>query len=73
LTKDKKRIDSQEVEVAPVWKATLYVTNFPEKYDAADMQQLFEPVSDELSHPAGHPTDQTYVAPSILLPVRSNF
>lgn len=45
LTKDKKRIEGQEVQVSPVWQSTLYITNFPENYDAADIQKLFEPVS----------------------------
>lgn len=52
LTKDKKRIDGQEVQVSPVWQSTLYVTNFPEKFDAADIQQLFEPVSANVRVPA---------------------
>jgi hypothetical protein len=44
LTKDKKRIDGQEVQVSPVWQSTLYITNFPETFVAADLQSLFEPV-----------------------------
>ncbi|KAK2465199.1 hypothetical protein APHAL10511_002553 [Amanita phalloides] len=41
LTKDKKRMDGQEVAVHLAWKSTLYVTNFPESYDDAAIRQLF--------------------------------
>ncbi|KAH7914268.1 hypothetical protein BJ138DRAFT_1177428 [Hygrophoropsis aurantiaca] len=41
LTKDKKRISSQEVAVHLAWKSTLYVTNFPEKLDDASIRDLF--------------------------------
>lgn len=47
-TRDKKTVDGREVSVQPDWHSTLYVTNFPETFDAADIQQLFEKVS--LSH-----------------------
>jgi len=42
LTKDKKQLDGEEITVHPDWQSTLYVTNFPEDYTAADLQQLFE-------------------------------
>jgi RNA recognition motif-containing protein len=45
LTKDKKQLDGEEITVHPDWQSTLYVTNFPEDYTAADLQQLFEAVS----------------------------
>ncbi|KAI5116436.1 hypothetical protein M0805_006250 [Coniferiporia weirii] len=41
LTKDKKRIDGQEISVHLAWQSTLYVTNFPEKADDAYIRQLF--------------------------------
>lgn len=44
-TRDKKTVDAWEVTVQPDWQSTLYVTNFPESFDAADIQQLFEKVS----------------------------
>lgn len=45
LTRDKKQVNGEEVAVYPDWQSTLYVTNFPEEFDASDLQQLFEPVS----------------------------
>ena len=45
LTKDKKRIEGEELAVYLDWQSTLYVTNFPEEFDAVDLQRLFEPVS----------------------------
>lgn len=42
LTKDKKRVQEQEVAVHPAWKSTLYVTNFPESVDDASMRSLFD-------------------------------
>ncbi|KAG6332455.1 hypothetical protein ID866_6633, partial [Astraeus odoratus] len=41
LTKDKKRIDGTEVSVHLAWRSTLYVTNFPEKWDDASVRDLF--------------------------------
>ncbi|KXN88177.1 hypothetical protein AN958_07636 [Leucoagaricus sp. SymC.cos] len=41
LTKDKKRINGQEVAVHMAWKSTLYVTNFPESADDPYMRNLF--------------------------------
>jgi squamous cell carcinoma antigen recognized by T-cells 3 len=41
LTKDKKRIDGHEIAVHLAWESTLYVTNFPEKYDDASVRELF--------------------------------
>ncbi|KAH7922022.1 hypothetical protein BV22DRAFT_1131760 [Leucogyrophana mollusca] len=41
LTKDKKRIQDQEIAVHLAWKSTLYVTNFPEKADDASIRDLF--------------------------------
>ncbi|KAH9925562.1 RNA-binding protein Prp24 [Fomitopsis serialis] len=41
LTKDKKRIDGQEVAVHLAWQSTLYVTNFPEKADDKFIRNLF--------------------------------
>ncbi|KAI6014828.1 hypothetical protein BKA83DRAFT_4345131 [Pisolithus microcarpus] len=41
LTKDKKRIDGTEVNVHLAWRSTLYVTNFPEKWDDASVRDLF--------------------------------
>ena len=44
LTKDKKRIDGQEVAVHLAWQSTLYVTNFPEKADDTFIRTLFAKV-----------------------------
>ncbi|KAG8982971.1 Splicing factor, partial [Tulasnella sp. 427] len=41
LTKDKKRIQGNEVSVFLAWRSTLYVTNFPEKADDAFVRDLF--------------------------------
>ena len=41
LTKDKKRIQGEEIAVHLAWKSTLYVTNFPEKTDDAAIRELF--------------------------------
>ncbi|KAL0960935.1 hypothetical protein HGRIS_005940 [Hohenbuehelia grisea] len=41
LTKDKKRIDGQEIAVHLAWKSTLYITNFPEALDDAGVRELF--------------------------------
>ncbi|KAF9046435.1 hypothetical protein BJ165DRAFT_1471732 [Panaeolus papilionaceus] len=41
LTKDKKRVDDQEISVHLAWKSTLYVTNFPESTDDAFIRDLF--------------------------------
>lgn len=42
LTKDKKRIHGVEVSVEVAWHSTLYVTNFREGMDDAEMRQLFD-------------------------------
>lgn len=41
LTKDKKRLNEQEISVNLAWKSTLYVTNFPESADDSDIRNLF--------------------------------
>ncbi|KAG2010078.1 RNA-binding protein Prp24 [Coprinopsis cinerea AmutBmut pab1-1] len=41
LTKDKKRLQGQEISVHLAWKSTLYVTNFPESADDAYIRNLF--------------------------------
>lgn len=41
LTKDKKRINGQEIAVHLAWSSTLYVTNFPESADDPYMRNLF--------------------------------
>ncbi|KAH8104839.1 RNA-binding protein Prp24 [Cristinia sonorae] len=41
LTKDKKRIQGQEIAVHLGWRSTLYVTNFPEKTDDESIRSLF--------------------------------
>ncbi|EGN98450.1 hypothetical protein SERLA73DRAFT_169409 [Serpula lacrymans var. lacrymans S7.3] len=41
LTKDKKRIQGEEIAVHLAWRSTLYVTNFPEKFDDASVRDLF--------------------------------
>ncbi|KAG8925497.1 Splicing factor [Tulasnella sp. 408] len=41
LTKDKKRIQGNEVSVFLAWRSTLYVTNFPEKTDDTFIRDLF--------------------------------
>lgn len=41
LTKDKKRVHGQEVEVHLAWESTLYITNFPEKTDDGFIRELF--------------------------------
>lgn len=45
ITKDKKRVNGQEISVHLAWQSTLYVTNFPEKADDAYIRELFEQVS----------------------------
>lgn len=40
-TKDKKRINDLETEVYIAWQSCLYVTNFPESFDKAALEQLF--------------------------------
>lgn len=44
LTKDKKRIQEEEIAVHLAWRSTLYVTNFPEKADDAFIRNLFAKV-----------------------------
>lgn len=51
LTKDKKQIQGSELTVEKVWQATLYVTNFPESVDDAEMKKFFEPVRSRQTHP----------------------
>jgi hypothetical protein len=41
LTKDKKRLQDQEISVHLAWKSTLYVTNFPESADDAFIREIF--------------------------------
>lgn len=41
LTKDKKRIQGNEVSVFLAWRSTLYVTNFPEKGEDSFIRDLF--------------------------------
>lgn len=41
LTKDKKRIHETEISVHLAWRSTLYVTNFPEKFDDTSVRDLF--------------------------------
>ncbi|KIM89071.1 hypothetical protein PILCRDRAFT_812968 [Piloderma croceum F 1598] len=41
LTKDKKRLQGEEIAVHLAWKSTLYVTNFPESTDDGVMRELF--------------------------------
>ena len=41
LTKDKKRLRGEEIAVHMAWQSTLYVTNFPERYDDAAVRDLF--------------------------------
>ncbi|QRV76405.1 RNA recognition motif protein [Ceratobasidium sp. AG-Ba] len=43
LTKDKKRIDDTEITVYLAWKSTLYITNFLETTDDAEIRRLFSP------------------------------
>ncbi|KAG8678482.1 Splicing factor, partial [Ceratobasidium sp. 395] len=45
LTKDKKRIDDAEINVYLAWKSTLYITNFLETTDDAEVRRLFSPPS----------------------------
>lgn len=42
-TRDKKKLNGQEVDVFPTWSSTLYITNFPEAYDDAQTRALFAP------------------------------
>lgn len=42
LTKDKKRVNGIEVAVSVGWESTLYITNFREGMDDAEMRTLFE-------------------------------
>ncbi|BGP20599.1 hypothetical protein JCM10213_007133 [Rhodosporidiobolus nylandii] len=41
-TKDKKRVNDQELEVYIAWQSCLYVTNFPESFDKEKIEKLFE-------------------------------
>ncbi|KAG1772332.1 hypothetical protein EDD22DRAFT_429843 [Suillus occidentalis] len=41
LTKDKKRIHETEIGVHLAWRSTLYITNFPEKFDDTSIRDLF--------------------------------
>ncbi|GAA5825178.1 hypothetical protein JCM5353_002251 [Sporobolomyces roseus] len=41
-TKDKKRVNESEIEVHIAWQSCLYVTNFPESFDKAAVEKLFE-------------------------------
>jgi len=41
LTKDKKRVNNQEVAVHLAWKSTMYITNFPESTDDNAIRKLF--------------------------------
>lgn len=50
LTKDKKRIHETEIGVHLAWRSTLYVTNFPEKFDDASIRDLFGQVSPLSAH-----------------------
>ncbi|KAG9123420.1 Splicing factor, partial [Ceratobasidium sp. 392] len=43
LTKDKKRIENAEINVYLAWKSTLYITNFLETTDDAEIRRLFSP------------------------------
>ncbi|KAK4048669.1 Splicing factor [Microbotryomycetes sp. JL201] len=53
-TKDKKRVNGQEIDVHVAVKACLYVTNFPESYDKAAIEQLFSQASlNDAQNPAG--------------------
>jgi hypothetical protein len=50
LTKDKKRIGDHEVDVVLLWRATLFVTNFPPASDDEYMRKIFAPVCSSGSH-----------------------
>ncbi|GAA6038706.1 hypothetical protein JCM8097_002356 [Rhodosporidiobolus ruineniae] len=41
-TKDKKRVNDEELEVYVAWQSCLYVTNFPEVFDKEKIEALFE-------------------------------
>ncbi|KAJ1311024.1 hypothetical protein OPQ81_009530 [Rhizoctonia solani] len=43
LTKDKKRIGDAEISVHLAWKSTLYITNFLESTDDAEIRKMFSP------------------------------
>ena len=43
-TRDKKKLGEVEVDVLPTWSSTLYITNFPESFDDAQMRELFATV-----------------------------
>ncbi|CAE6382645.1 unnamed protein product [Rhizoctonia solani] len=43
LTKDKKRINDTEISVHLAWKSTLYITNFLESTDDAEIRKMFSP------------------------------
>ncbi|KDN43532.1 hypothetical protein RSAG8_06121, partial [Rhizoctonia solani AG-8 WAC10335] len=43
LTKDKKRINDTEINVNLAWKSTLYITNFLESTDDAEIRKMFSP------------------------------
>ncbi|BGP66332.1 Splicing factor [Rhodotorula toruloides] len=50
-TKDKKRVNDEEVEVYIAWQSCLYVTNFPESFDKAAIEQLFSKYGHYFRHP----------------------
>ncbi|KAF8707756.1 RNA recognition motif, partial [Rhizoctonia solani] len=43
LTKDKKRLNDTEISVHLAWKSTLYITNFLESTDDAEIRKMFSP------------------------------
>ncbi|KEI40381.1 uncharacterized protein L969DRAFT_621145 [Mixia osmundae IAM 14324] len=49
LTKDKRRVEDQEISVALGWRSTCYVTNFPESSEDKDIRTLFEPYGEILA------------------------
>ena len=40
-TKDKKKINGVEIDVHIAWHSCLYVTNFPESFDKAKVEEMF--------------------------------
>ncbi|KAK7056983.1 Splicing factor [Paramarasmius palmivorus] len=49
LTKDKKRIQGNEISVHLAWQSTLYITNFPESADDTYIRNLFGKAAAQMS------------------------
>lgn len=53
LAKNGRRVEGQPISVAMLWRATLFVTNFPREMDDPAIRQLFSQVRSLLHLEAG--------------------